>query len=64
MPGELGDELTQQGVGYYEHLYQPTGEWMLSGYGNLPGQEKGNQSQLKRLMKKLKKKKKKYEEDT
>ena len=27
MPGELGDEVMQQGSGYYERRYVQTGEW-------------------------------------
>lgn len=28
MPGELGNEEEQQGMGYREHLYKQDGEWM------------------------------------
>ena len=59
MPGELGDEQTQQGVGYYEHLYRPTGEWLDPSYGNAWDAEKPKgQSQMDRIMKRLKKKNK------
>ena len=65
MPGELGDEMTQQGVGYYEHLYKPTGDWMESSYGNKHDDEKnpGNQKQLNRVMNRLRKHKKEVDQD-
>lgn len=59
MPGELGDEYTQTGVGYYERLYTPTGEWVLSGYGT-PGRwpkKMRGQRQLYRVLENLKRNK-------
>jgi len=36
MPGELGNEETQFGTGYYEHRYPSDGgEWMNANYGNM-----------------------------
>ena len=35
MPGELGNEYEQQGVGYYERRYTPTGEWNDDSYANV-----------------------------
>jgi len=40
MPGELGNEDMQQGVGYYEHRYPQHGEWMLDDYGLMPAMKK------------------------
>lgn len=61
MPGELGDELTQPGVGYYEHLYRPTGDWMESSYGKVQENEPDSNTQMGRLLKRLRKKKKKLD---
>ena len=52
MPGELGNEETQQGVGRYERKYVQTGEW-----NDPPAQRKGQpkstmvMSVLKKFMK-------------
>jgi hypothetical protein len=49
MPGELGDEETQQGVGYYERRYVQTGEW------NDPPPDKKNKPRSSMIMSVLKK---------
>ena len=40
MPGELGNPEMQMNVGWYDHRYRPTGEWMLDEYGLMPAMEK------------------------
>jgi len=57
MPGELGDEQTQPGVGYYEDRYDPDPEWIhakdsTGWYEPIP-----ENSQIKRILKRLRNKK-------
>jgi hypothetical protein len=40
MPGELNNPEMQPQVGWYDHRYRPTGEWMLDEYGLMPSMEK------------------------
>lgn len=51
MPGELGNEYMQQGVGYYEHRYDHSGEG-----GTFMPKTPKNQQQLKRILERIRKK--------
>lgn len=62
MPGELGDEQTQQGVGYYEHRYDPDPNWMVSKDDTLWHEMIPKNTQLKRILKRLREKKYKKQE--
>jgi hypothetical protein len=63
MPGELGDENTQLGVGYYERLYKPTGDWMDPNYGNVHKKDEfgKKETQMDRIMRRIRKRNKKME---
>jgi len=50
MPGELGNENTQNFVGWYDRRYRPTGEWMLDEYGLMPAMEKWRKDREKKGM--------------
>lgn len=59
MPGELGNEFEQFGVGYYENRYQPHGEWNDDTYGAVrswsdeaPKKKKGVMRIIKKMMEK------------
>lgn len=50
MPGELGNEDLQQGVGWYDRRYPAHGEWMLDEYGLMPAMEKWRKDREKKGM--------------
>lgn len=58
MPGELGDEQEQQPVGYYEHRYVPTGDWMLDSVGAINSwkdERKYKKPMIRRILERLRK---------
>jgi len=63
MPGELGNEETQAGVGYYEHRYDPDPEWFhKKDHPDWVGSASLN-GQTQRILKRLRNKKYKSDGD-
>jgi len=63
MPGELGDEQTQQGVGYYESRYDPDPEFFDLKNSQAWHEAIPQNGQLERILKRLKNKKYKSDGD-
>jgi len=69
VPGELGNEEAQLGVGYYENRYRPYGEWNDKTYGtSRPWEENEDKKRgvlkvVKRMLDKEKKEQGKEKQD-
>jgi hypothetical protein len=57
MPGELGDEQSQPGVGYYEHKYDPDPDFFQMKVESPEGAKPHKDRQLKRVLDRLRAKK-------
>jgi len=56
MPGELGDELEQNLVGYYDRRYKPNDEWMTDTYGTPASLEHKKKKSVSNVLKSMVKK--------
>jgi hypothetical protein len=57
MPGELGDEESQQQVGYYEHRFDPDPDWFSKKDGISWRERVPKDNQMQRVLKRLRDKK-------
>jgi hypothetical protein len=56
MPGEIGNETESQSVGYGEHRYRQTGEWMDDERLEPKDDTNKRKTQKERILKKMKEK--------